>query len=206
MKCFEKIFVVSAIALLLPLSASGARYYGFADFGGSWYNADKSTSTDYDVTMCRAATTSTVLQYIGWGKVQGHDFNPTDDLFLNYPGDWTNKSGFIRHDWSWLFDDSKQSQGRPGWPEVDKTVGSYFSTESFNKYSVEDNNDRNPMKNIDTWHHDGYGVGLSIHKISMSGGHAPAPAPVQPVPEPATMLLMGLGMFGLAYSIRSRRQ
>lgn len=194
MHYFKKIFVVSVIALLVPLSASGTPYFVFTDSGGSRHDGDESGITYKNEQIYWSSTTANVLQYIGWGKVPGHYPELTDDeLFFNYPGFRTNKSEFTGYGWNWYFNNSKQSKERPGWSKPDKAEGGFYQGDTLHNYKLKlVQGQRMVMGGSKGWY------------IGEIQGLAHTPA--QPVPEPGTLLLMGLGMFGLAYSIRSRWQ
>jgi hypothetical protein len=70
--------------------AFGLSYFGYNDFGGSWYDAEKTLGNTEDDLMCWAATGSNMLTYTGWGFPVGASFSNEDDIFAYFQNHWTD--------------------------------------------------------------------------------------------------------------------
>lgn len=150
----------TTIALLAP-PAFGAitTYYGYNDFGDTWYDAEKTNVNSDDDLLCWAATTSNVLMYTGWDA----GFSSTDAIFADFQNHWNNQGGNILYGVDWWFDGTNNLQGDSGWAQenVDGGGGHYLTYDNADFYNWS-SNDSNALSNVDSWMHEGMGIGLSI--------------------------------------------
>ncbi len=171
MKKAVVIFIV-LFALFLCLPAFASPYYIWNDYGGTWSDANKKWSNDYN--LCWAATSSNTLTWAGWNA----NYAGSGAKFDYFKANWTNVGGAISFGWEWWFDGKNPSQNWKDWSHVTDygTSGNFYSTaqftSAFHYYDVYSASDKSQtMATIDSYLHDGYGTGLAIYTDS-GGGHA----------------------------------
>ena len=173
-RTFQHTGAVLAVAIALAMAAgpAAALTYKLTDHhGGTWADAEKSSGNTEDDLMCWAATASNVLEWTGWGKTGG--MTNTDQMFAYFQDHWTDEGGNAYYGWEWWFDGTNDSQGDPGWSQVDVAGGGFYPSLTFTDYYHWDpvNAEADAMADIDAYLHAGYGVGLSI-SAGGSIGHA----------------------------------
>ncbi len=154
------ILAFSIISTVGTIPVSAATYFGFDDYGGGWYDAEKSPSNTEDDFMCWAATASNVLAWTGWGSNFGND---ADAIFKYYQDHWTPVAGSPSYAWKWWFDGSNAMSGVDGWSQVDVAGGSFWDPPyNFFDYFHFELKDDTAMITIADYLHAGYGVSLII--------------------------------------------
>ena len=136
---------------------TGSSYMLVEHHGRNWADAEKSPVNDEDDAMCWAAAASNVLEWTGWGKVDG--INGTDQIFAHFQDHWTDGSGWPDMAWQWWFDGTD----RGAHSYVDVPGGGAFYTEEdwathYHKSSILSNS----MAAIDEFLHAGYGIALGL--------------------------------------------
>ncbi|MHA1907986.1 MAG: PKD domain-containing protein, partial [Candidatus Thorarchaeota archaeon] len=144
-------------------------YIVYEYWDGYWTDAEKTSDNTDDDLLCWAATCSNVLEYTGWGLVGGM-WN-SDDMFMHYQNHWTDEGSLMEFGWNWWFDGTETDPG-DGWAGVDVAGGgNFWPTYTFTDYYHEQNTDSAALSAVDTYLHNGYGVGLAIY-TDTGGGHA----------------------------------
>lgn len=140
---------------------TGDSYMLCANWGGDWSDAEKSPTNSDDDYMCWAAAGSNVLEWTGWGLVNG--FSDTDDIFDHHLDHWADAGGWMQWSWNWFF--SGYEYGN-----VDVSGGgNFFPAEDYSDYYHSSSTDSVAMETIDSYLHSGYGVTLGIFG---GGAHA----------------------------------
>jgi hypothetical protein len=172
-KVFGVFLFFTALLLLSAGPAFSLAYYGFNDFGGNWYDAEKTSSNTDDDQMCWAAAAANILSYTGWGFPAGKDFSSEDDVFAYFQNHWTNEGGLAPYGMEWWFNGTNRSQGWINWAQVEKPGGAFYTDDNFSDYLTW-TYDMDALPYIDDYLHDGRGVGIDIrgpgaHAISVWG-------------------------------------
>ena len=146
---------------------TGTSYLVFEEWGGTWWDAEKTPANTEDDLMCWAAAASNILAWTGWGHADG--MATADQMFAYFQNHWTDEGGLMQYGWDWWFDGTNPSQGWSGWSQVDVPGGNFFPNENFYNYYRFQDNDSLAMSSISSFLRDGYGVTLGIYG---PGGHA----------------------------------
>jgi hypothetical protein len=137
--------------------------------GGSFCDAEKSPTNDEDDYLCWAAAAANVLEWTGWGLVDG--MTTTDEMMAYYCDHWTDANGDMKYAWDWWFDGTNPSQGQLGLSQVDVPGGGFYPSENFDNYYHENANPTQSLTAIDEYLHAGCGVTLAVYRDA-GGGHA----------------------------------
>lgn len=103
-----------------------------------------------------------------------------------------------------VFDSEDSLQYLTGWFRGNEERRFIFTSEHFRRYLVEKRRQPDFVRQFVWSGNEGYGLGNILHGNWWVGCLTAESVSSQPVPEPGTLLMMGLGMFGLACHIRSR--
>jgi len=161
------IFATTASTALGDRSPTGTSYMLHENWGGSWSDAEKSPYNSQDDSMCWAAAASNVLEWTGWGRVNG--MTTTDEMFTCYQDHWTDQGGLMIYGWQWWFTGNNPTKGWPGWSQVDVPGGAFHPSENYSAIYHYDTNQAGAMSTIDTYLRSGYGTTIGIYG---PGGHA----------------------------------
>ncbi len=145
----------------------GTQYRLFELFGGTWHDAEKASDNSEDDLMCWAAQTTNMLAWTGWGTVGG--MTTTDDMFQYFQDHWTDEGGNAYYGLDWWFDGTNDSQGQPGWSQVDVPGGGFYPSQDISEYRHWSSDDAGALATVDTYIRNGWATGLSI---AGPGGHA----------------------------------
>jgi len=146
---------------------TGLSYMLYDAWGGTWSDAEKSPVNSEDDLMCWAGAASNILEWTGWGLVDG--MTDTDEIFAYFQDHWTDQGGLMEFGWEWWFSGVNSSQGWSGWSQVDVAGGGFHSSEDFSEYHFTQSNDAQAMASIDQYLHNGCGTTIGIYG---PGGHA----------------------------------
>ena len=165
--------LVFALTPLLAREAGADTYEVWKDWGGTWSDAEKTLANTDDDLLCWAAAASNILEWTGWGAVDG--MSTTDQMFAHYQSHFSNQGGNPYYAWDWWFDGTNDVQGESGWAQQDVVGGGgFWPNESIDDYRRWSGDDATAMATIDSWLHDGYGTTIHIagpgaHLISVWG-------------------------------------
>ncbi|NLE36900.1 MAG: calcium-binding protein, partial [Pirellulaceae bacterium] len=145
---------------------SGVRFRLVDNFSGTWSDAEKEQTSTEDDLLCWAAVASNMLEWTGWGFVDG--MYRSDQLFDYYETHWTDEGGLPEFALQWFFSGVNGSAGSPGWSQVDVAGGAFYP--DFDPYSlmhIEDAN-ANIMTAIDAYANAGHAMGLSLRGAGLA--------------------------------------
>ncbi len=167
------LMLFGAIVTTSPAQADavprGVSYMNFDNWGGTWWDAEKSPTNPADDQLCWAATAANVLAYTGWGYVDG--MSTSDDMFAYFVSHWTNLGSLMDFAWEWWFDGTNDSQGWSGWSQVSTPGGGFYPYADFWSYYHEEWTTSHSMAAVDQFLHLGYGIGLAMY-TDTGGAHA----------------------------------
>lgn len=162
------------IGCLFGHDAFASSYYLMDDWGGTFYDAEKTEDNEEDDSMCWAASASNILAWSGWGNSVGD----ADDIFAYYQDYWTDDGGSVSYGWNWWFDGTNDSQGFDDdingnkWSQVDVDGGGgFYDGYSFSDYYLASWSTLYAVRNIAYLLSSGYGTSLSVsgHAITCWG-------------------------------------
>jgi len=160
--------VLAALFFYVPADTATATSYLLTDHhGGTWHDAEKASDNSEDDLMCWAAQTSNLLAWTGWGNVGG--MTNTDEMFQYFQDHWTDLGGNSYYGLDWWFDGTNDSQGQPGWSQVDVPGGGFYPSQDISEYRHWSSDDAGALATVDTYIRNGWATGLSI---AGPGGHA----------------------------------
>ena len=173
-------FAGDGSGVLGDATPTGLSYLLYEHWGGAWCDAEKLPPDTWgdppgtgDDFMCWAGAASNVLEWTGWGLVDG--MTDTDEVFQYFQDHWTDYGGLMEFGWDWWFDGTNNSQGPTweanGWSQVDVPGGGFLPDESFNDYYHEQGDAPQALSAIDEFLHAGYGTTIGIFTDD-GGGHA----------------------------------
>jgi hypothetical protein len=145
----------------------GESYLLVEEWGGTWTDTEKSPDTNEDDLLCWAAAGSNVLEWTGWGLVEG--IASADEAFAYIQDHWSNFGGEAELAWDWWFDGVNDHQGDSGWAQVEVPGGGFFPEMTFADYFHKESSTLLAMPAVDAFLRDGCGVVLSLRGM---GGHA----------------------------------
>ena len=159
---------IAAYTLQVNGSSSAATNYMLCTaWGGTWTDADKSTTNTDDDLMCWAATSSNMLQWTGWGRAG--NMTTADQIFTYFQNHWSDQGGHAFYGGEWWFDGTNAMQGVSGWSQVETAGGRFFPSQNYFNYAHCTTDATQVMSAINNYLHAGYAVGLGL---SGPGGHA----------------------------------
>jgi len=170
------LLTITAVVIVLFVTTStafgdvaptGVSYLLYENWGGAWVDAEKSPSNPEDDNMCWAAAASNVLDWTGWGLVNG--MTGTDDMFAYFQDHWTDKGGMMNHGWQWWMTGYNPSDRWPGWSHVDVAGGGFYPSQNYTSLYHYTTNTRTALPSLDSYLRAGYGTALALYG---SGGHA----------------------------------
>lgn len=145
-----------------------ATYMLVDNWGGAWWDAEKTPANKEDDFMCWAAATSNVLTWTGWGRVQG--MKTADQVFRYFQDHWTDDGVYdMRQGCDWWFDGTNPLQGVIG-SQVDVPGGGFFPKKSVQDYIHVTEDSQNVAGDIRNYLQTGHGVMLAIGNLV--SGHA----------------------------------
>ncbi len=150
------------VGLLLNTAASASSYYLWNDYGGRFYDAEKSPNNSEDDLMCWAAAASNVLTWTGWARVPGSSFPSEDQVFGHFQNHWTPQGGNALYGWEWWFSGTHSSPPPSlGYSYVDVLGGGgFWQAENLAGYYVREGNTSLAMSSLSGFLRAGYGVVL----------------------------------------------
>jgi hypothetical protein len=113
-------------------TARGDSYMLCDNYGGTWYDTEKSPLTNQDDSLCWAAAAANALQWTGWGKASGLTTN--DQIFTYLQDHWTNNGGSAKYAWQWWFSGEDNAPRTSGWAHVDVAGGGFLPNSIFDMY------------------------------------------------------------------------
>ena len=165
----RKLKIAALLALALCLVAAtwavGATYLVYEKYGGTWQDANKSTSKPDDDLMCWAAAASNVLAWGGWGTKA---YSTAQAIFQYTVDHWTNRLGWARNVWKWWFNGSSPPVSSYAYVDV-QGGGNFYPHLNVNDYYHDIYN--NLMATIDRDLNSGYGIALTIYRLDGGYGH-----------------------------------
>ena len=164
------VFIVLGITTSPALgdrSPTGVSYMLHESWGGMWSDAEKSRYNSEDDNMCWASAAANVLEWTGWGYVDG--MANTDDMFGYFQDHWTDRGGCMPYGWQWWFTGANPSSGWAGWSQVDVAGGGFHPSQHYSSLYHYASNNAIAMASIDTYLRSGYGTTIGIYG---PGGHA----------------------------------
>ncbi len=169
-------FVIDYEDDMRPLAAaapSGTRYRIDVDFSSvrSWCDAEKAFWDRDDDNLCWAASASNVLEWTGWGLVDG--MTTTDEIFKHFQDHWTDEEGATSRASRWWFDGTAPTSGSASVNVAGG--GNFWSAWEYHRYYRFDDDESNMLPAIDDFLRNGFGVGLAISYTNIWGtrhGHA----------------------------------
>jgi hypothetical protein len=147
-----------------PVTATPIDYYVWNDRGGTWADAEKSSTNTEDDYMCWAAAASNILAWTGWGKAGGT--TNADQIFQYFQDHWTDQGGAAGFGWQWWFTGNNPSQGQPGWSQVDVPGGGFYPSLNFYDYYHQTTSFSGALATIDQYLHASYGTTLVVNYSS----------------------------------------
>ena len=130
-----------------------------------------------DANLCRAAASSNMLRFSGWGSEAG--FRTEDDLFESFISAFTDAGGSYTYGLDWFFNGYYAMQGNDGWAQLrapgesGKYLSEYPADSLYQTYEISNHID-NLRPVLDALERD-CAVGISIGNYLSSfriGGHA----------------------------------
>jgi hypothetical protein len=149
------------LVLVLAAPALSSSYFIYEQYGGTWHDANKTASPNDDL-MCWAAAASNILSWGNWGA---SGYNTETSIFQYLVDHWTNKTGYPTWAWSWWFNGSPPAVTTYAYPDV--PGGDFYPTLNIKNYLTAAAGG-NIMNTINTYLHQGKGVGMVISKGSTS--------------------------------------
>ncbi len=167
----KKSMALCVVGVLVLMNASftvaaPTNYFLWDDWGGRWFDAEKTINNTEDDLMCWAASASNMLVWTGWRGPGG--INNADAMFRYFCDHWTDKGGRTSYGWEWWLTGVNPSAGWTGWSQVDVPGGGFYPSVNFSDYFHETWTSSQAMSAVDTYIHNGYGPGLAVY----DGGHA----------------------------------
>jgi len=160
-------------APLSDATPTGSSYMLTDAWGGGYSDTEKSPLSNDDDMMCWAAAAANVLDWTGWGHVDdgtGHVLSSADEIFGYFQDHWTDVGGMMGYGWDWWFDGTNDSQGSPGWSQVDVPGGGFHPTAPFDQYFYRVTSDADALWAIDSFLRMGFGAAAAIYRPNPSGG------------------------------------
>jgi hypothetical protein len=156
-------------------SAPGySSYYVYNVYGGTYADANKSSTYSGDDYMCWAASASNILLWTGWANVSGQSFSTASAIFTYFQSYWTNNGGNVYYAWDWWFDGTNDSPHSPNWSQVKTSGGGgFWTTYTFSDYYLQlttSTSTANALSAIKYLFDNDYGVSLGL--VTASGAHA----------------------------------
>lgn len=148
------------IVLLVLAGTSAAHsdsFFIYEQYGGAWQDANKTVANPEDDLMCWAAAASNLLAWGHWGTAI---YNNTDAIFDHFQDHWTDNGGYMSWAWKWWFNGSPPPYTFASYPDV-PGGGNFYPTLNFSVY-YKAVTGVNYMETIDTWLHQGWGIGLIL--------------------------------------------
>ena len=150
---------------------TGNSYMLYEHHGYTWVDAEKRWPSDgegigpnpgeEDDLLCWAATASNVMEWTGWGLVDG--MWDTDAIFDEHKNYFNDTGSLTENSWHWWLNGFE-----PGPPlKLVTGGGNYWPGYTWTNYLHAEGDDAKVMQAIDDWLHAGYGVGIGIY----NGGH-----------------------------------
>ncbi|NYT12001.1 MAG: hypothetical protein GKC03_05535, partial [Methanomassiliicoccales archaeon] len=151
--------------------ATGISLMLWEEHGGFWADAEKRPYPIVeDNNLCWAATVCNMLEWSGWGFVDGMD--NTDDFFQYFQDHVTDGGGYVGNGIEWWFTGILPPQTSVEDVDVD---GFWAPEYDYNTYSLirgETGRNASVLPDIENFLLSGYAVGLNINSISGGGAHA----------------------------------
>jgi hypothetical protein len=183
-----KFLAVLAVVLLTVQPSFAGTYLAFEEWGGSWYDVQKTAPDHEDSLMCWAAAAANALKWGHW-ETPGHDTEAS--IYGCFCDHWTNGTGSPAVGWQWWLNgrtvgpsDSSQSAGHGGKDDLPcdfgkmgsrlkgpEGGGAYWPSLEFRKYLHEESDPSKSMTAIDTFLHKGYGVIVGLQREGKPTGH-----------------------------------
>jgi len=160
---------------------TGTRYMLYDHYGGFWADAEKEPGSDGvgnsppiydnedDDLLCWAATCSNMLEWSGWGFVDGID--NTDDIFKFYQDHVKDDGHFIDDGLAWWFNGTLEELDIGGSVEEVDHSGFWITTNP-NDFIINSMNTFRMVQKICDNIMDGRVVGLGIYAMQGNGAHA----------------------------------
>ena len=146
-------------------------YFVFEEYGGWWYDAEKTSDNTEDDLLCWAAAASNVMEYTGWGTVK--NLVTTDDMFTHYQDHWIDKGGWMNYAWEWWFDNTTHTADPSSTNRVDVNGGgNYYPALNMYDYYHQEFNQTRTLSKASYYLHQGYPITLAIRPTTGNGGHA----------------------------------
>ena len=168
----ERVGFDGALTPLGDAVATGTRYMLTDNYGGSWFDAEKTQANTEDDLMCWAAAASNVLAWTGWGDVSG--LSGADSIFGSFQDHWTDEGGLMEFGWGWFFDGINLSNGWEGWSQVDVAGGGFWPQENFYGDLFHDNwtssgwDADGAMGYVDSFLRAGHGTTLAVYSDTVA--------------------------------------
>jgi hypothetical protein len=168
-KILVSICALAAAAAIWSWSAPSvwaySSYYVYAQYGGTYYDAEKSPTNSDDDLMCWAAAASNVLAWTGWAK----NFSSADAIFKYFQDYWTDAGGnpYYAYEW-WFYGTSSSTSG--SYVNV-AGGGGFYTSYNLSSYLMFSSVDWQAITNIKYLLTNNYGVTLSLTSGG-STGHA----------------------------------
>lgn len=168
---FTLMLLVATWMWSIPSTLAYSSYYVYDQWGGTYYDAEKSQENSEDDLMCWAASASNILAWTGWGEKYSTN---ADTIFAYFQSHWTDGGGSAYVGWDWWFDGTSLTQSSSyaaaGWSQVDVAGGGFWTGYSFSNYFWGTSDDSSATLAIKSLLTSGYGVSLGV--TTGSSGHA----------------------------------
>jgi hypothetical protein len=153
------------------VAASDSKYMLTENYGGNWVDAEKSPTNNQDNNMCWAAAASNVLDWTGWGHVDG--LSNTDALFGYYQNHWEDAGSLPVFAWEWFFEGVNSSQSWSGWAKVDVAGGGFYKSEDYWSQYYDNMTGKGwdtagAMSAVDRYLRAGYGTTMEVYSATVS--------------------------------------
>jgi hypothetical protein len=163
------ITLIFATPLFADAIPTGTAYMLTDNWGGQWWDTNKTLDNTNDDLLCWAAAASNVLKWTGWGDVTG--MNTADDIWMYYQQHWSDLGGDVQYAWQWWFSGTNPGQGRSGWSQVVVPGGNFYSEYdiALSAYYHENYMPNTLMSSVEGYLRSGYGTVVDIFG---GGAHA----------------------------------
>ena len=150
-------FLVGLILILSVESSFALSYLAYEDFGGQYYDANKTWNDDGN--LCWAAAASNALAFTGWGFPAEGGFSDEQEILAYFTQYWPNYGNNPLDGYTWWFTGTESN-----WPHPDVQGGGGFFSDIDPSSLYHSQRGSQIMVALDDYLHDGDGVTATVRR------------------------------------------